>query len=73
MWAEHHRTTTQCNLQDLKHQIADVAGFPQYWVSVGTTKSGHGFQWRTEKTYRPDGRITWQAIIYKATPTTQQA
>ena len=64
MWVELHTTNSQTNIQNLVAQINEVTGMNLYHLTPGLQKTGYGFQLQTDKTFRPDGRITWQTTIY---------
>lgn len=73
MWVKFHTTTSQTSLQALVSQINDVTGMRLYSLRPGIEKTGHGFRLDTQKTFRPDGRITWQTTIYISNQQTAQA
>lgn len=64
MWVLFHTTTSHTSLQALVPQINDATGMRVWSIQPGLQKTGHGFRLQTEKTFRPDGRITWQTKIY---------
>ena len=64
MWTLIHTTTSHTSLQALVPQINDVTGMQLWSLSPGVQKTGHGFRLDTQKTFRPDGRVTWQTNIY---------
>lgn len=67
MYVHYYTTTSHTSLQALVPQINDVTGLRLWSLQPGEQKTGHGFRLDTQKTFRPDGRITWQTTIYIAT------